>query len=180
MQPPILLWIQKNLDSKKPLHEQGLALRNAVRDELGSTKLAGVFCAAGGWAGGSIGDDDCLDTIMKMSSVNLMSAAFSAHVAIKYLDNHGVLALTGSEPALRPTPSMIGYGISKSSTHYLIKSIAEDPAFKAKEAVALGFLPVTLDTPMNRKYMPDADFTSWTKVSYRLLMVLMSSATIHC
>lgn len=31
-------------------------------------------------------------------------------------------------------------------------------------ASVLGVLPATIDTPMNRKYMADADFSSWTKV----------------
>lgn len=31
----------------------------------------------------------------------------------------------------------------------------------------LGLLPATIDTPMNRKYMSDADFSSWTKVRER-------------
>lgn len=29
----------------------------------------------------------------------------------------------------------------------------------------LGVLPLTIDTPMNRKFMADADFSTWTKVS---------------
>lgn len=28
------------------------------------------------------------------------------------------------------------------------------------------FSRVTLDTPMNRKFMPDADFSSWTPLEY--------------
>ena len=27
----------------------------------------------------------------------------------------------------------------------------------------VGVLPATIDTPMNRKYMADADFSTWTK-----------------
>ena len=33
-----------------------------------------------------------------------------------------------------------------------------------KDASVLGVLPMTIDTPMNRKFMASADFSSWTKV----------------
>jgi len=80
---------------------------------------------------------------------------------------------------------MVTYGMSKVATHHLVASTAyvvyicyhiiessnKDllnltfcrPKLPAS-AVALGILPITIDTPMNRKYMGDADFSSWTKV----------------
>ncbi|KAI9911972.1 hypothetical protein PsorP6_009017 [Peronosclerospora sorghi] len=32
-----------------------------------------------------------------------------------------------------------------------------------KDSTVLGRLPTTIDTPMNRTFMADADFPSWTK-----------------
>lgn len=82
---------------------------------------------------------------------------------------------------------MVSYGISKAATNHLIAStmyvqscimdiikrcclcclhifvpIHSDAL--PEDAAVLGVLPITIDTPMNRKYMGDADFSSWTKV----------------
>lgn len=56
---------------------------------------------------------------------------------------------------------MVSYGISKAGTHHLIASTVDS---LPQDATVLGVLPATIDTPMNRKYMADADFSSWTKV----------------
>jgi dihydropteridine reductase len=61
---------------------------------------------------------------------------------------------------------MLGYGLSKAATHYLVKSLAVDPALQST-VTSLAILPVTIDTPANRAAMPKADFTAWTRVSSR-------------
>ena len=126
--------------------------------------LKGVFCAGGGWAGGSIGDDNIFEAISQMNAMNLDSAILSSHIAINHLSDSGLLVLTGAEAALRPTPSMLAYGLSKVSTHFLLKSISVDPTFVKKNASAIAVLPCTIDTPTNRQFMPDLDHGTWTKV----------------
>lgn len=72
----------------------------------------------------------------------------------------GLLVLTGATAALQATPGMVSYGASKAATHHLIASaVTELP----EDATVLGVLPTTIDTPMNRKFMADADFSTWTK-----------------
>ena len=58
---------------------------------------------------------------------------------------------------------MLAYGLVKSSTHFLIQSVSQDPAFLEKEASALCVLPSVIDTPGNRAAMPSENFDNWTK-----------------
>lgn len=57
---------------------------------------------------------------------------------------------------------MIGYGLAKAAVHQLTKSLSAPKSGLPANAKAVAILPITLDTPMNRKFMPKADFSSWT------------------
>ena len=61
---------------------------------------------------------------------------------------------------------MIGYGLAKAAVHQLTKSLGEDKSGLPNGAVAVAILPITLDTPMNRKWMSGADFSTWTTLDY--------------
>ncbi|XP_026678771.1 dihydropteridine reductase [Diaphorina citri] len=61
---------------------------------------------------------------------------------------------------------MIGYGMAKAAVHQLTKSLASDKSGLPENSLAVALLPVTLDTPMNRKWMPDADTSTWTPLQY--------------
>jgi NAD(P)-dependent dehydrogenase (short-subunit alcohol dehydrogenase family) len=135
--------------------------------EVGNVK--GVFCTAGGWMGGTIGDENFLQVLQHMNSMNLETAALASNFAVNYLDKEGTLILTGAQAALHPCVGMMGYGISKSATHYLVSSIIQDEVFTQKQCRAYGILPAMIDTPSNRAGMPDSNFLSWTKVRFTLM-----------
>ena len=89
-----------------PLRAQAKDILNQVAERVaGYDSLKGVFCCAGGWAGGYAGDDNFLDVLDQLNSMNLESAALAAHISCKHLSNSGLLLLTGAEAAVRPTPS---------------------------------------------------------------------------
>ena len=77
---------------------------------------------------------------------------------------------------------MMGYGIAKSGAHHLVSTMgattgnAIETRIKRKTGrqfrqhaenldtlSVVGILPTTIDTPSNRQFNPDADFTTWTK-----------------
>ncbi|EGZ28221.1 hypothetical protein PHYSODRAFT_248383 [Phytophthora sojae] len=123
-------------------------------------KMNTVVCTAGGWAGGSIRDADSLLNLSDMHTKNLESAFLATYLASHLLVPGGLLVLTGATAALKATPGMVSYGASKAATHHLIASaVSELP----DDSSVLGVLPLTIDTPMNRKFMADADFSTWTK-----------------
>lgn len=78
----------------------------------------------------------------------------------------GLITLPGAKPALEGTPGMIGYGMAKAAVHHLTKSLGASESGLPQGCVALALLPITLDTPMNRKWMPKADTSKWTPLEF--------------
>lgn len=97
---------------------------------------------------------------------SVWSSLISSSLAAAHLKDGGLLTLTGAKAALEPTPGMIGYGMAKAAVHHLTKSLGKSNGGLAKNAAALAILPITLDTPMNRKWMPKADFSTWTPLEF--------------
>lgn len=90
----------------------------------------------------------------------------SAAIGANYLKPGGLLALTGANPALKGTPGMMGYGMAKAAVHQLTKSLAGKDSGLPDNSLVVAILPITLDTPMNRKWMPNGDFSSWTPLEF--------------
>ena len=61
---------------------------------------------------------------------------------------------------------MIGYGMAKAAIHQLTKSLGGDKSGLPANSAAVTLLPITLDTPMNRKWMSKADFSTWTPLEF--------------
>lgn len=95
----------------------------------------------------------------------------SAQLAARFIDTDGMLVLTGALPALEGTPTMVGYGMAKCAVHQLIKSLAQPGSGLPETCKVLGILPITLDTPMNRKFMPSADHSTWTPLETLVRLV---------
>jgi len=128
-----------------------------------SAKLDAIFCVAGGWAGGNAADKDMIGNADLMWKQSVWSSAIAATLAAKYLRSKGTLILTGATPAYDGgTPGMIGYGMAKAAVIQLTKSLAVKQSGLPEEAFVCCIMPETLDTPNNRKYMPDGDVSKWT------------------
>lgn len=124
-----------------------------------------MICVAGGWAGGNATKDlaNSSDMMWKQS---VWSSSIAATIAANHLKQNGFLALTGARAALEGTPGMIGYGMAKAAVHQLTKSLAGKDSGMPEGSHVAAILPVTLDTTNNRKWMPDADFSTWTTVDF--------------
>lgn len=59
-----------------------------------------------------------------------------------------------------------GYGLAKAAVHQLTKSLASNGSGLPDNSFVASILPITLDTPMNRKWMPNADTTTWTPLEF--------------
>jgi len=93
-------------------------------------------------------------------------AGRSAALAAKHLKVAGCLVLPGAQPALEGTAGMMGYGMAKAAVHQLTKSLGSPKSGLPENATTLALLPITLDTPMNRKWMPKADTSTWTGLDF--------------
>ncbi|KAI7868127.1 hypothetical protein BDF14DRAFT_1725201 [Spinellus fusiger] len=122
---------------------------------LKGAKVDAVLSVAGGWA-------DFIATSELMWKQSVMSSIMAAHISSEYLKKGGLLVLSGAAAACQPTPGMIGYGVAKAAVHHLVKDLASSGSGVPEDTKVIGICPKTLDTPMNRKDMPNADFLSWT------------------
>lgn len=136
-----------------------------VKGELGDNKLDAVICVAGGWVGGNASKDFAknLDLMIRQS---VWSSAISSTLATAHLTPKGLLVLTGAAPAVGPTPGMLGYGVAKAAVHHLAASLAAPGSGLPEDATVAAILPITLDTPMNRKWMPNGEHDKWTPLQF--------------
>jgi len=146
--------------------KQAEQVREHVGEVLAGEKVDAVFCVAGGWAGGNAASKAFIKNTSMMCKQSVWTSCISANIAAHHLKEGGLLTLSGAIPALDGTPGMIGYGMAKAAVHQLTKSLATDKGGLPSDAKVLTILPMTLDTPMNRKFMPDADQTLWTPLEY--------------
>lgn len=143
-------------------------LANSASSSSALFKLDAILNVAGGWAGGNASKAETLLTSADlMWKQSVWSSLITGSLAAHHLTDDGVVCLPGAAPALGGTAGMIGYGCAKAAVHQLGKSLADVPASGLPSGACVAtILPVTLDTPMNRKWMPDADQTAWTKLTF--------------
>lgn len=146
--------------------EQEADVLQQVANILNGDKVDGVICVAGGWAGGNAVHPDYLKNSDLMWKQSVWSSVIASSIAAHHLKEGGFLSLTGAKPALKGTPGMIGYGMAKAAVHHLTQSLASKESGLPKDSLVAAILPVTLDTPMNRKWMPKADTTAWTPLEF--------------
>ena len=117
----------------------------------------------GGFAGGQSTADTDDATFQRMFDLNLNSVFNILRAAIPVLrqTGDGRIVAIGSRAALEPGPGVGAYSASKAAMVSLIKTVAlenKDAGLKANV-----ILPGTMDTPANRKAMPNADFSKWVQ-----------------
>jgi len=137
------------------------AYANTCRVNL-TSKFDAIICVAGGFGMGPISDPEVFEQLDKMLSVNLYPAILAGHLACSFLNEEGLLVLTGAAAVFKDvTPGLLAYGLSKTATHSLALNLAKREGLPSNCTVAT-LLPDMIDTPGNRSAMPDADFSKWT------------------
>lgn len=145
--------------------DQEKAILGELSTVLNGDQLDAVICVAGGWAGGNA-KKDLAHNCESMMQQSVWTSTISASICANHLREGGVLTLTGADPALKATPGMIAYGMAKAAVHHLTKSLAGKNSGLPENSLVVAVLPITLDTPMNRKWMPNADFSTWTPLEF--------------
>jgi NAD(P)-dependent dehydrogenase (short-subunit alcohol dehydrogenase family) len=104
-----------------------------------------------------------LDSWAKMTAMNLMTAATITKLALPALQKSqgGRIVSIGAGGAVKAGMGMGAYAASKSGVHRLTEALAEELAGGTVTVNAI--LPSIIDTPTNRKDMPDADFATWVQ-----------------
>merc|ERR1712012_1374669 len=105
----------------------------------------------------------CTRPWLRLSSLTPLTPSFAWLGA-------GLVAVPGARTSSRTlTPcggSLCGYGMAKAAVHQLTKSLASEGSGLPKDCLSVALLPVTLDTPMNRKWMSKADTSTWTPLDF--------------
>ena len=129
----------------------------AINKEFGG--IDGLVNIAGGFAWESF-TDSTIDTWDKMYNINVRTAVLACHSALPFMQGESDASIVNISAfsALRSEMGVAAYTASKAGVAKLTESLADE--FKGKVRVN-AVLPTILDTPINRRDMPDADFSAW-------------------
>ncbi|MBI1197043.1 MAG: SDR family NAD(P)-dependent oxidoreductase [Phenylobacterium sp.] len=96
-----------------------------------------------------------------MYRLNVLTAANASRSAIPHLKRSAAARIVsvGSAAALKAGLGMGAYAAAKAGVHSLTQALAEE--LKGDGVTVNAVLPSIIDTPTNRKDMPDADFSAW-------------------
>ena len=118
----------------------------------------------GGFAVGTIAETKTID-ITKQYKLNFETAYNAARpIFIQMLkQTRGRIFIIGSRPGLdaRHSRGMVAYGLGQSLI-FRLAELMNDEA-KGTDVITSVVIPSTIDTPQNRKAMPDADPAKWVK-----------------
>jgi len=119
----------------------------------------------GAFAGGqSVAETDDA-TWEQMRDLNLTSAFYTLRAAIPHLrkSGSGRIVAIGSLAAVEPHAGLAAYVTFKAALAMLVRTVALENRDVGVTANVV--LPGTMDTPTNRKAMPNADFSKWLQPS---------------
>ena len=137
------------------------ALAAFVTDVLVRHKGLDVLVnTVGGFAGGDLASTSLAEW-RRMIDLNLTSAVIGCRAVLPTMRaaRRGRIVNVSSRAAVPPAGGFIAYTVAKSAVIALTQALAQEerPHGIAVNAV----LPSTMDTPANRRAMPDADRSGW-------------------
>ena len=162
---------KKDFATNENLQIEVVNLTNEAETEsfLGSTiekykTIDAALLLVGGFAMGNIYQTKS-DDIKKQITLNFDTAYHVAKPLFQHMveNNNGRIVFIGSRPSLNAVDgkNLIAYGLSKSLLFKLSEYLNEEA--KGKNVTSTVVVPSTLDTPLNRKNMPDAKPDNWVK-----------------
>jgi len=122
-----------------------------------------LFSTIGGYYGGTAiweTEEKDFDRLfaMNLKSNFLIAKHFSSLVKKSY---NGSICFTSAYTGNNPEQLKFTYGASKAALNYLVKVLAIEG--KEINLTANAIAPFIIDTPANREWMKDADYSSWQK-----------------
>jgi NAD(P)-dependent dehydrogenase (short-subunit alcohol dehydrogenase family) len=138
------------------------AVREAIDTVAGTHGGMNVLVhVLGGFAGGQTVAEMDDSTWEQMRDLNLTVAFYVLRAAIPHLrkSGNGRIVAVGSLTAVAPHAGLGAYVTFKSALATLVQTVAIEN--KDAGLTANLVLPGTMDTPGNRKSMPNADFSKW-------------------
>jgi NAD(P)-dependent dehydrogenase (short-subunit alcohol dehydrogenase family) len=132
----------------------------ATADE--AAPLRALVNLVGGFAAGGRVHETPVEEFENQLRINLRPTYLITQAALPHLvaAGGGAVVCTSSGAALKPFPGAAGYITAKAGVLALVDALAVE---YAKDHVRVNaILPGTIDTPANRRAMPDANTSKWT------------------
>lgn len=141
--------------------------------------LDGLVNVAGGFRWETLADGS-LDTWDLLYRLNVRTCVAASRAALPHLLAHGGgrIVNIGAMGALRGATGMGAYAASKAGVMRFTEALAEE--LKDRGITVNAVLPSIIDTPQNRRDMPDADASRWVtpaEVAAVILFLLSPQAT---
>jgi NAD(P)-dependent dehydrogenase (short-subunit alcohol dehydrogenase family) len=125
--------------------------------------LRALVNLVGGFAMGGRVHETPVDEFEKQLRLNLRPTYLMTAAAIPVLlaAGGGAIVCVSSRAAVRPFPGAAGYITAKRAVLAFVDALHEE--YRDDNIRTNAILPSTIDTPANRRSMPDADFDTWVK-----------------
>ena len=126
-------------------------------------RLDALVHLVGGFAGGSAVAETGQAIFQQMFEINLNAVFYVLRATLPVLRKQGSgrIVAIGSRAAVDPGPGVAAYSASKAAMVSLMRSVALENRDIGINANVI--LPGTMDTPANRKAMPNADISKWVR-----------------
>ncbi|ASQ91783.1 3-oxoacyl-ACP reductase [Prosthecochloris sp. GSB1] len=124
-------------------------------------KVDSLLNIAGGFAMGHSVLETTGEAWAAMQEINVGSVFFACRAVLPYMRErkHGSVVNVGAKAALEGKALLAPYIVSKSSVMRLTECLAEE---NRRDGIRVNcILPSVIDTPANRRDMPEADTSSW-------------------
>lgn len=131
----------------------------AAGDE--AAPLRAVVNLVGGFATGGRVHEMPVEDFEAQLRLNLRPAYLVCQAALGHLQaaGGGAIVCVSARAALQPFPGAAGYVVSKAAILAFVDVLATE--YRDDDIRANAILPSIIDTPANRRSMPDADFSRW-------------------
>ena len=137
------------------------ALMDAVAARWGGADI--LLNIVGGWRGGRRTDELSEEEWDGVLDMNLRTAFLINRAVLPYMVERGWGRVVnfGSRAVEDPAPRQAAYNVSKAGVVALTASIAAE--YRRRGVAANAVMPSIIDTPYNRRRMPDADYSRWVR-----------------
>lgn len=117
------------------------------------------------------------DSFMNLMETNALSVVLATREAVKHMGTAGGrIVNVAARPALEPRTGagMSAYTASKAAVAALTSALAAE--LKGRSILVNAVAPSIMDTPANRRAMPDADHSAWPKLDEVAASILALAA----
>lgn len=123
--------------------------------------IDGLVNIAGGYRGGTPAHETDLATLQFLFDLNARTMFLASQAVLPHMiaRGRGRIVSVGARAALQGGRNMAAYSLAKMAVVRLTESMAAE--VRAHGVNVNAILPGTIDTPQNRRDMPNADFSRW-------------------